>query len=92
MDEKNEIEEIKKRILALENNFVQPKSLGDVPDDVLYDTARNFVVSEQVASTSYLQRKFKIGYSRAARLIDLLEKNNVVGESTGSEPRRVLVK
>ena len=89
---KNRIDELEKRIVALENNFVQPKSLGETPDDVLYDAARDLVVSEQKASASYLQRRFKIGYSRASVIMDLLEKNEIIGESTGSEPRRVLVK
>ena len=43
------------------------------------------------ASTSLLQRKLKIGYSRAARLIDLLEERGVVGPQVGSKPREILV-
>ena len=42
------------------------------------------------ASTSYLQRKLRIGYSRAARLIDLLEENGIIGPQDGSRPREIL--
>lgn len=60
--------------------------------DVLYDEVRLFVITTQKASTSLIQRKFSIGYARAARLIDLLETNNVIGPSRGSKPREVFIK
>ena len=56
-----------------------------------YRTAYEVVVKAQKASTSYLQRKMRIGYTHAASLIDELEANGVIGPSTGSEPRKVLV-
>lgn len=59
-------------------------------DDELYEQARDIVVTSGKASTSYLQRRLKIGYSRAARLIDLLEQRGVVGPQDGSKPRVVL--
>ncbi len=59
-------------------------------DDPLYEEARRFVIEAGKASTSYLQRKLKVGYSRAARLIDLLEENGVVGPAEGSKPREIL--
>lgn len=59
-------------------------------DDELYEQARDIVVSSGKASTSYLQRRLKIGYSRAARLIDILEERGVVGPQDGSKPRAVL--
>lgn len=59
-------------------------------DDPLYDDARRAVVEADKASTSYLQRKLRVGYSRAARLIDLLEENGVVGPADGSKPREIL--
>jgi DNA segregation ATPase FtsK/SpoIIIE, S-DNA-T family len=62
---------------------------GDADDD-LYEQARDIVVSSQKASTSYLQRRLKIGYSRAARLIDILEERGVVGPQDGAKPRTVL--
>lgn len=61
-------------------------------DDPLYDEVRSFVITSQKASTSYIQRKFSIGYSRAARLIDSLEANGVVGPARGSKPREVFIK
>ncbi len=59
-------------------------------DDDLYDDARRAVEEAGRASTSYLQRKLKIGYSRAARLMDVLESKGVIGQADGSKPREVL--
>lgn len=61
----------------------------DVDDD-LYASAREAVEEAGRASTSYLQRKLRIGYSRAARLMDLLEEKGVIGPADGSRPREVL--
>lgn len=61
-------------------------------NDVLYDEAKQFVIQTQKASTSLIQRKFSIGYQRAARLIDMMEENGVVGPSRGSKPREVYMK
>ncbi|MDN6745190.1 MAG: cell division protein FtsK, partial [Tetragenococcus halophilus] len=60
-------------------------------EDELYDQAKELVVDMQTASVSLLQRRFRIGYNRAARLVDELEVNHVVGASEGSKPRKVLV-
>jgi DNA segregation ATPase FtsK/SpoIIIE-like protein len=62
----------------------------DRDEDDLYEDAKNAVIEAGKASTSYLQRKLRIGYSRAARLMDLLEENNVIGSQNGSAPREVL--
>ena len=59
-------------------------------DDDLYEDARAAVEEAGRASTSYLQRKLKIGYSRAARLMDVLEAKGVIGPADGSKPREVL--
>ena len=59
-------------------------------DDDLYEEAREAVISAGKASTSYLQRKLRIGYSRAARLMDILEEKSVIGPADGSKPRMVL--
>lgn len=60
------------------------------PADALYSQALNVVKSTGNASTTFLQRKLKIGYARAASLIDALEQNGVVGPPEGSKPRKVL--
>jgi S-DNA-T family DNA segregation ATPase FtsK/SpoIIIE len=65
---------------------------GDVDaEDDLFDDARAAVMEAGKASTSYLQRKLRIGYSRAARLMDILEEQGVIGPADGSRPREVLV-
>jgi len=58
--------------------------------DELYETAKGIVVQHQQGSISLLQRRLKIGYSRAARLIDEMEEEGVVGPADGSKPRQVL--
>lgn len=59
--------------------------------DDLFDDARAEVITSGKASTSYLQRKFRIGYSRAASLIDQLEEQGIIGPANGSKPREVLI-
>jgi len=61
-------------------------------DDELYEEARVCVIEAGKASTSYLQRKLKLGYARAARLIDRLEERGVIGPGEGAKPREVLEK
>lgn len=60
-------------------------------DDPLYNEIVEFVIETQKASASLLQRRFKLGYNRAARIIDLLEERGIVGPQNGSKPREVLV-
>ncbi|HNT99893.1 MAG TPA: DNA translocase FtsK [Acidobacteriota bacterium] len=60
-------------------------------DDPLFDEVARFVVKNRKASTSVLQRRFRIGYGRAARLMDILEEEGIIGQSIGSRPRDVLV-
>ena len=64
----------------------------DEYDDPLYDDIVEFVVTTGKASASLLQRRFKLGYNRAARVIDLLEERGIIGPMNGSKPREVLVK
>ncbi len=59
-------------------------------DDDMYDEAKRVVTEAGKASTSYIQRKLRVGYSRAARLMDLLEKRGVIGPADGSKPRSVV--
>lgn len=61
-------------------------------DDDMYEAARAAVVEAGKASTSYLQRKLRIGYARAARLIDVLEERGVIGPGEGAKPREILEK
>ena len=65
---------------------------GDAePGDALYADAVRYVVSEDEASVSMIQRRFKVGYARAGRLIDMMAQRGVVGPSQGSKPRQVLI-
>lgn len=65
---------------------------GKDDDDDLYEEAREIVIEAGKASTSYLQRRLKVGYARAARLIDMLEDRSVIGPGDGAKPREVLAK
>ena len=60
-------------------------------DDPLYNDIVQFVIDTQKASASLIQRKFKLGYNRAARIVDLLEERGIIGPQNGSKPREVLV-
>jgi S-DNA-T family DNA segregation ATPase FtsK/SpoIIIE len=64
---------------------------GDNDDD-LYEEAARLVVAERQASASFLQRRMRVGFSRAARLIDMMERDGLLGPPQGSKPREVLVK
>ena len=61
-------------------------------DDPIYNEVVDFAVSAGKISASLIQRKFRLGYNRAARIIDLLEERGVIGPPNGSKPREVLVK
>ena len=61
-------------------------------EEPLYNEIVEFVVTQGKASASLLQRRFRLGYNRAARCIDLLEDRGIVGPANGSKPREVLVK
>lgn len=61
-------------------------------DEPLYNQIVEFVVEQGKASASLLQRKFRLGYNRAARAIDILEERGIIGPNNGSKPREVLVK
>lgn len=63
----------------------------DEPEDEFYDQAVALVRKQQSASVSMLQRRFRIGYNRAARIVDEMEAKGIVGPSEGSKPRQVLI-
>jgi S-DNA-T family DNA segregation ATPase FtsK/SpoIIIE len=66
-------------------------SVTDDVDDTAWEDAVRVVIEHKKASTSYLQRRLRIGYSRAARLIETMEEQGIVGPADGSRPREVLV-
>jgi S-DNA-T family DNA segregation ATPase FtsK/SpoIIIE len=70
---------------------VQEESGLDVRDE-LYEKARELVIISGQTSASYIQRKMRVGYPRAARMIELMEEDGVVGPATGSKPRELLMK
>jgi len=61
-------------------------------EDDMYEEARQVVMEAGKASTSYIQRKLRIGYARAARLMDILEERGVIGPADGARPREILIK
>lgn len=67
-------------------------AIASINDDPLYQEIKEYVIEAQKASTSLLQRRFGIGYNRAARMIDALEQNGIIGPAQGSKPRDVYVK
>lgn len=80
--------------VSMENNEVGTTTgvEMDATEEPLYNDIVEFVVTQGKASASLLQRRFKIGYNRAARAIDILEERGIVGPSNGSKPREVLFK
>jgi S-DNA-T family DNA segregation ATPase FtsK/SpoIIIE len=84
-----QVELLEKPDFQLDLNFAE-EDLED--DDELYNEAKKLVIKTGKASSSYLQRRFRIGYARAARLLDMLEERGVVGPGEGAKPREVLIK
>jgi len=66
-----------------------PTETGD--DDPMYEEARRLVVETRKASASFLQRRLKLGYARAARLLDIMEDRGVVGPADGAKPREIFI-
>lgn len=73
---------------GVENN----EGFVNISDDPLYKEVKQFIIQSNKASTSLIQRRFALGYNRAARLMDLLEQEGIIGPSNGSKPREVLRK
>ncbi len=80
---------------AITDRTKQMSVFGDtmeVADDPLYPEAKEMVIVAGKASASYLQRRLKVGYARAARLLDILEEQGVIGPGDGAKPREVLIR
>ncbi len=77
--------------VATENGSIFEDS-ADYVDDELYEEAKELIIQTGKASSSYLQRRLKVGYARAARLLDILEERGVVGPGEGAKPREVYIK
>ncbi|MFC4183223.1 DNA translocase FtsK [Saccharococcus thermophilus] len=76
--------------LFQQDDFVKKTAIGQEEDELFYE-ACHFVVQQGGASTSSLQRHFRIGYNRAARLIEMMEQQGIISEARGSKPREVLI-
>lgn len=79
------------KLLEIETREAPPET-DEEYEDPLYNEVVDFAVKIGKISASLIQRKYRLGYNRAARIIDLLEERGVVGPSNGSKPREVLVK
>jgi S-DNA-T family DNA segregation ATPase FtsK/SpoIIIE len=90
-------QELDKAYLELPEVFVDPDADNgehgdfDPDDDPLLDKAIEIVVQMQTASVSMLQRRLRVGYTRAGRLVDMLERRGIISGYEGSKPRRVLI-
>jgi len=88
-------QELDESLLALPEAFAGDIDSGDEefdPDeDPLLDKAIDIVVATQTASVSLIQRRLRVGYTRAGRLIDMLERRGIISGYEGSKPRHVLV-
>jgi S-DNA-T family DNA segregation ATPase FtsK/SpoIIIE len=68
----------------------EPSLFGDEDDDPLFEKALEIVLQQGKASASYIQRRLKIGYNRASRLVELMEEKGIVGPAKGSKPRDLM--
>lgn len=73
-------------------DFSQDSDVGSSDDEAIFNEAKKLVISLGKASSSMLQRKLKLGYARAARIIDMLEERGVIGPGEGAKPREVYMK
>ncbi|MBU4298548.1 DUF87 domain-containing protein, partial [Patescibacteria group bacterium] len=92
---KNQKSKISDEILT--EGFNLPEAIGsssfqNLEEDPLYEDAKKLVIEARKASASLLQRRLRLGYARAARLIDTLEERGVVGPADGAKPREILLK
>lgn len=82
--------EYDQKMVVTDNEIAQEEQSED--EDQLFPEALKFVVDQQKASTSLIQRRFRIGYNRAARIIDDMEQRGYIGPANGSKPREVFKK
>ena len=80
------------RLMELEKKSVEANIEKEEYDDPLYNEIVDYAINSGKISASLIQRKYRLGYNRAARIIDLLEERGIVGPQNGSKPREVLVK
>lgn len=84
MDElKKKLEELEKRVKALEDKF------PSFSDDELLEEARKIAIQYDEISASLIQRRLSVGYARAARILDELERDGLIGSAVGGKPRKV---
>lgn len=76
--------------LFVQEELLKKAQITEEEDELFYE-ACEFIIEQGLASTSSLQRRFKIGYNRAARLMDMLESNGFITSANGSKPREVLI-
>ena len=81
-----------KSLKKLDEKELESKDFDLADRDPLFEDAARLIVQSQIGSTSLLQRRMKLGYNRAGRLMDQLETAGIVGSSQGSKARDVLIK
>jgi len=85
------VKQQRKAVYLIDNEQLVKVQESFEQDDELFEEACLFVIEQGTASASALQRRFRVGYNRAARLIDMMEASGIVSESMGSKPRNVLL-
>jgi S-DNA-T family DNA segregation ATPase FtsK/SpoIIIE len=91
--QQQQVEYVQEEFIPLDDTPATGRGASDSGDDMddLYDDAVQCVLENDAASTSLLQRRLKIGYGRAARLLDLMEERGIVGPPRGSKPREIVL-
>ena len=88
LSENNLSKDIEMELESFDSNL---ESVSSEKDDILYEKAKKIVIEAKKASASLLQRRLSIGYARAARLLDMLEENGIVGPGQGAKPREIYI-
>jgi DNA segregation ATPase FtsK/SpoIIIE, S-DNA-T family len=89
---KSQAQPVYNQTILEDNSETAEQPEVDQEVDEMYDEAVRIVAEMGKASTSTLQRRLRLGYGRAARLIDMMERDGIVGPADGSKPREVLKK